>query len=118
MCICIPSVPSGAPRNVSIASSSTALTLTIDKPLPEHQNGIITGYLVRVTQASNGNRRQVTSTDANITVSSLTPYTQYFVNVAARTVNGTGPSSESYEVTTLEAGEKEVNRNFQGQKFT
>lgn len=67
------------------------------------------GYLVRVTQASNGNRRQVTSTDATVTVSSLTPYTQYFVNVAARTVNGTGPFSESSEVTTLEAGEKGSN---------
>lgn len=91
---------------MSIVPSSTALTLTIDKPLPEHQNGIITGYLVRVTQASNGNRRQRTSTDATVTVSSLTPYTQYFVNVAARTVNGTGPFGESYEVTTLEAGER------------
>ena len=91
---------------MSIVPSSAALTLTIDKPLPEHQNGIITGYRARVTQASNGNTREQTSTNTTVTVSSLTPYTQYFVNVAARTVNGTGPFGESYEVTTLEAGER------------
>ena len=60
-----------------------------------------------VTQASNGRRQEVTSTDATVTISSLTPYTQYFVNVGARTINGTGPLSESYEVSTLEAGERE-----------
>lgn len=101
-----PSVPSGAPQSVSIVPSSTTLTLTIEEPLPEHQNGIITGYLVRVTRASNGNRQEQSSTDASVTVSSLTPYTQYFVNIAASTVNGTGPFGESYEVTTLEAGEE------------
>ena len=77
------------------------------KPLPQHRNGLITGYLVRVTQASNGIRQEVSSTDDTVTITSLTLYTQYFVNVAAKTVNGTGPLSESYEVTTLEAGKSE-----------
>ncbi len=92
--------------------SSTALTLAIEEPLPEHRNGIITGYLVRVTRASNGSVQEQSSTHAAVTVSSLTPYTQYFVDVAARTVNGTGPFSERYEVTTLEAGEEKKDCNF------
>ena len=101
----LPTVPSGAPRSASITSSSTSITLSIEEPLPEHKNGIITSYSVSVTQASNGRTRQATSTGSTVTVTSLTPYTLYSVNVRASTVNGTGPPSQSYEVTTLEAGE-------------
>ena len=81
----------------------------MDPPLREHQNGIITGYDVIVTQASNGNRVDTSSTTSIVIVSSLTPYTLYLVNVKAKTVNGTGPASESYSVSTLETGKTKIN---------
>ena len=87
-------------------AESTSVTVTMEAPLPEHQNGIITSYTVVIMQLSNGRTTEVTSSVSTITVSSLTPHTLYSINVKAGTVNGTGPASESYEVTTLEAGER------------
>ena len=98
-------VPSGAPQSVSIVPSATNITVIIEDPLPEHQNGIIISYIVILRQASNGATTQITSTSSMVTFHSVTPYTDYFINAQASTINGTGPSSVSYQVTTLEAGE-------------
>ena len=102
-------VPSGPPQSVSVVPNSTTINLNIEEPLPEHQNGIITGYLVSLTQASSGRRQEFSPSRSTITIPSLTPYTRYFITVAAKTINGTGPPSESYEVSTLEAGEGHFN---------
>lgn len=97
-------VPSGAPSSVSIVAGSTNLSLSIDPPQPEDQNGVLTGYLVVLTEASNGRRSEISSANSTVTLRNLTPFTLYFINVAARTVNGSGPLSTSYQVSTLEAG--------------
>ena len=99
-------VPSGPPRNLSIISRDpTTLTLSWSLPLPQHKNGIITGYTILLTQSSNGRRRRYNNIRLmGYTIDSLTPYTMYSVVVAARTVNGTGPYSDGMEAVTREAG--------------
>ena len=62
----------------------------------------LTGYIVLLTVASNGNRQVYTTDDSlNYTVTSLSPYTRYIVAMAAITVNGTGPYTLEYEILTL-----------------
>ena len=109
-------VPSGPPRSLSAVSNSpTTIDLTWLLPLPQQRNGIITGYLVRATVASNGQQRQyTTSSQRSFTLTSLLIYTRYMVTVAATTVNGTGPSSVGYEIVTMEAPPTRPPRQFGG----
>lgn len=78
-------------------------------PLPPHeQNGIITGYILSITDLDEINNQTVASyfvEDAlNITISELIPYTTYGVLLTAHTVVGHGPSSDLHTFQTAEEG--------------
>ncbi len=71
----------------------------------ENQNGVITGYVIIVTESVT---RMVagrwTSQYTNVTVTALKPYTVYSLSVAAQNAAGLGPNSAPIVAQTLEDG--------------
>ena len=88
------SVPSGAPQTLKIVETGvTNISLTWQHPLSEDRNGVIRGFIVRLSSIPNRETREISSVHTNITVTSLTPYTIYECTVAAYTTVGSGPPS-------------------------
>ena len=98
--------PSGPPQNISTeATSSQTVYLTWNPPLPEEQNGVITGYFIKVTLLERGETFQVFSEMSELIVESLKPYTTYGFVIRAQTCIGIGPFSTLPVVaTTFEDG--------------
>ncbi|XP_063303215.1 phosphatidylinositol phosphatase PTPRQ [Pelobates fuscus] len=70
--------------------TSTSVLLSWDPPV--QPNGIITGYYLQI-YGPQGNDSLNTS-QVSIILKDLLPFTQYIINIAARTVKGTGPYSK------------------------
>ena len=99
----ISAVPSGAPLAFTgVSTGITTISLAWQLPLPENRNGIIIGYVVSLSSVSSAETRRLTTTDTNLTVTSLTPYTTYECIVAAYTSIGDGPPSSIVLVQTEE----------------
>ena len=94
------SAPSAPPSAVTVTSVSSS-TLTIqwgDVPCI-HQNGEITGYTIQYGATGSGNKQTVKTSETEVTLSSLTPETNYEISVAAVNTEGTGVS-ENISATT------------------
>lgn len=74
--------------------------LTWDPPPPEDHNGIITGYTVQVFDVENSRTSEVETTETGITRSGLKHGQKYTFSVAAKTVIGRGPFSDSVSIIT------------------
>lgn len=99
----ISAVPSGAPQSFTAVSTGvTTISVAWQLPLPEDRNGIIIGYTVTLSSVSSAETRRLTTTDTNLTVTSLSPYTTYECIVAAFTSVGEGPPSSIILVQTEE----------------
>ena len=103
----LPAAPSGPPQDISAeATSSQTVYLMWNPPLPEEQNGVITGYFIDVTLLERGEMFQVFSETSELTVESLRPYSTYSFVIAAQTIVGIGPFSTVLVVAlTPEDGE-------------
>ena len=98
-----PLVPSGVPLNfVAAATSSRSAVFSWDQPLPEEQNGIITGYGIRIIVVETGEILQLSSDSTSLTVDTLSPFTTYQSIIAARTSVGVGPFSSTFTLRTPE----------------
>ena len=97
----IPPAPSAAPNSVSVyAMSSTAITVQWG-PVPcIEQNGDITGYTVRVLESGEMERVEDVGDVNEVTISDLTPFTTYSIQVAAVNSEGTGPYSDLIIIDT------------------
>lgn len=85
------------------ALNSSCLVLTW-MPLSEDQlNGILTGYLVNVTEAETGTLYQVSSAEEAYIFKNLHPFYRYSFIVAALTI-GPGPFSEVVAVVMPQDG--------------
>ena len=84
--------------------SSQTVELLWSPPLPEEQNGVITGYSVTVTRRDTGSQFQLVSSTTSISISTLNPFTSYTVTVSASTSVGAGPQSTQLSFTTAEDG--------------
>ena len=84
--------PSSAPQNVMVTTLDKAsLNVTWDPPLAIDQNGPLTSYFITYeTAGENLMSVTVDATQHMYILSSLTPYVNYSVQVAATNVNGTG----------------------------
>lgn len=107
--ICVIPVAPGPPTNVQITFiNSTSVKVLWDKPT--ENNGAILGYNVYYFCA-NANRcseKQHTTTEQNLLVTGLHPYTEYVFVVYARTVVGWGQDSKPVKNRTLEVGKKSL----------
>ncbi|GIY01936.1 hypothetical protein CDAR_81432 [Caerostris darwini] len=94
--------PSATPQNVTLEpASSSSIIIRWEPPLKEFQNGIITGYKIRVKK-KNGNGETYT-TDGSRRLYALVDLekgAQYVVKIAALSVNGSGPFTEWKTVET------------------
>lgn len=87
--------------------NSTSLSFTWDPPPPENQNGIITGYNIRLTAVLVDNSGEVSVHLSNIgerVIGSLHPHTAYNMSVAAENSVGFGPYTANITTMTPEDG--------------
>ena len=82
---------------------STEFLLTWTTPPHESHNGIITEYVVNITEVETGDTYKLVSQTASIIVQSLHPFYSYECTVSAVTV-AEGPYTEVVTVRTLEDG--------------
>ena len=114
-------MPSGPPENLfGEALSSEEVFFQWDLPLPQHQNGIIIGYIVSITALETGTTVHMSTPHLNLTLRSLRPFTTYSCIVAARTSIGLGPFSTTVNAQTFEDGKNYCHhiKTFFGAKFS
>uniref|UniRef100_A0A8C4UNC6 Netrin receptor DCC n=1 Tax=Falco tinnunculus TaxID=100819 RepID=A0A8C4UNC6_FALTI len=97
-------VPSAMPQNVSLeVVNSRSIKVSWSPPPPGTQNGFITGYKIRHRKTTR--RGEIETLEPNnlwYLFTGLEKGSQYSFQVAAMTVNGTGPSSDWYTAETPE----------------
>ena len=79
--------------------SSSTITLGWGSVPCIHQNGEITGYTIQYGAMGSGDKQTVETSETEVTLSSLTPETNYEISVAAVNTEGTGVS-ENISATT------------------
>ena len=77
--------------------SSSTITLGWGSVPCIHQNGEMTGYTVRYGATGSGDKETV---ETSVTLSSLTPETNYEISVAAVNTEGTRPYSTVISINT------------------
>ena len=65
-----------------------------------HQNGEITGYAIQYEVSVSGDKQTVETNETEVTLSSLTPETNYEISVAAVNTEGTGVSENISAITS------------------
>ena len=97
-------VPSASPGGFEgTPLNSTKLLLTWQPP-PENQlNGVLTGYVVNVTETETGNQYQISTDVAEFIFQGLHPFYRYTFISAAVTV-GQGPFSDIFSLQMPEDG--------------
>ena len=90
-------VPGSSPQNVTVTSvNPTSLMVSWQPPPLIDQNGPLTSYLILYSRVgSNISMTETISNGTEYVISGLIAFSNYSVEVAARTINGTGPSSNS-----------------------
>ena len=89
-------MPSASPGEVGgEAISPSSLVLTWQPPPEDQLNGVLTGYLVNVTETETGVQYQISADTAQYTFEGLHPFYRYSFTVAASTI-GIGPFSGIY----------------------
>ena len=89
------SKPSSPPLYISSIVNTTWIELNWFAPIEEDQNGIITGYVIRI------NDRTVTTNLTEYTFTKLEEASQYVIQIAGMTLIGTGPFTPALNLTTL-----------------
>ncbi|XP_059173619.1 neogenin-like isoform X2 [Physella acuta] len=95
-------VPTDTPQNFTLElTSSTSVVVRWQPPPETKQNGIITGYKIRVK--AKGEPAQTVPTDGDrnsYSVTNLSEGTDYMFRISAITVNGSGPLTPWEHITT------------------
>ena len=104
-------VPYGPPLSFQATHiNSSALRLTWEPPAPEHQNGIIRGYVINATALESGEHFQWRSTNTmSLIVGGLHPYYNYHLLIRAETI-GPGPFSHILPILIPEDGKYHQSR--------
>ena len=96
--------PSAPVANVrGFAPDHTSIVLEWDPPPRLLTNGILTAYVIRVTERETRLMFEHNTTDTTIVLNSLHPHYIYECRIAARTI-ATGPFSTVFAVQVLMAG--------------
>ena len=98
------SVPTGPPQQVTAQpSDATTLVIQWQPPRDVHRNGVITRYIVNITELETTSPLQYITTNLSITVTSLHPFYRYSYIVSSETI-GLGPYSDTRIIHMPEAG--------------
>ncbi|KAG9354086.1 hypothetical protein JZ751_012210 [Albula glossodonta] len=97
-------VPSAPPQNISLeVVYSRSIKVSWQPPPSNTQNGFITGYKIRHRKTGRrGDQETIEPNNFWYLFTGLEKGSQYSFQVAAMTVNGTGPASEWYTAETPE----------------
>ncbi|KAI1904879.1 hypothetical protein AGOR_G00010210 [Albula goreensis] len=97
-------VPSAPPQNISLeVVYSRSIKVSWQPPPSNTQNGFITGYKIRHRKTGRrGDQETIEPNNFWYLFTGLEKGSQYSFQVAAMTVNGTGPASEWYAAETPE----------------
>ncbi|XP_058239534.1 netrin receptor DCC isoform X2 [Hemibagrus wyckioides] len=97
-------VPSAPPQNISLeVIYSRSIKVSWQPPPANTQNGFVTGYKIRYRKTGRrGEQEAIEPNNLWYLFTGLEKGSQYSFQVAAMTVNGTGPSSEWYTAETPE----------------
>ena len=89
-------VPSSPPQNVVVISVNPRSLIVSWQPPPQiDHNGELTDYIIQYTMEGSNMTNEEFTSDTIITIEMLSgAYVNYLVQVAAVTVNGTGPFSD------------------------
>ncbi|CAI8041621.1 Tyrosine-protein phosphatase Lar [Geodia barretti] len=91
-------VPSGPPQEIEVNALSSRTALLMWQPTNNDQlNGVLTGYVINVTEIEIGNQNQIVTQGAQYTFHNLNPFYHYSFLVAAVTV-GQGPFSAIFSL--------------------
>ena len=94
-------VPTGPPLVINATTISTNVTVQWEPVKCIHRNGNITSYSVLLMRNEDIVKYvSVSGYIGNVTISELSPSTEYNVSVAAVNRNGTGVYSDDISVTT------------------
>ena len=97
--------PSGFPQNLSLSHlTSSGVDISWNQLILEERNGIITGYVLLLTNQKIGSEVYLNSTTNFISISMLSPFTAYTVIIAAATEIGAGSYSSQLDFSTDEDG--------------
>ena len=101
------SAPTGSPRNVTVTLlDSSRVECRWLPPSTEDVNGVVTGFVSRVTGQDSNELIEQQTNATNILVNNLHPFYSYVFTVAALTEAGLGPFSPVVDFQMLTAGEK------------
>ena len=94
----IHAVPDGPPQGINLTGVDPAmLSVRYSRPLVEHVNGDLTGYMIRYSRVGSGEvevMSVVNGDNLSSLISGLVAYVSYSIEVAANNINGTGPFSD------------------------
>ena len=77
-------------------------------PPVDEQNGIITNYVINITEDNTGEEFHVSTSNTSLTIDdNLQPYYTYICVIAAETSVGEGPFGSNISFTTHEYGRLE-----------
>ena len=99
--------PTVAPANLrGFAPDHSSISLEWDAPPTLLLNGILTAYVIRVTERETGNMFEYNTTSTSIVLNDLHPHYVYECRVGAYTVEQ-GPFSTVFAVQVLMAGNRQ-----------
>ena len=97
-------VPTSSPQSVTAhVIDVTTLNISWSPPVPEHRNGLIQRYVIRVTELDTGILDQFVTTNQSIIIRGRHPFYRYNYSIAAETI-GLGPYSVAKVIHMPEAG--------------
>ena len=104
-CIVIGTAPSGSPRNATVSAiDSSRVEFEWVAPSVEDSNGIVIGYIVRITGQDSNELIELQINVTRVQVENLHPFYSYVFTVAARTEAGVGPFSPVIHLQMPSAG--------------
>ncbi len=96
--------PDGAPVNVvTVAVTSTTVTLSWDPPDDELHNGVIRHYLIFVYEVNTGSNTTLQTSHTTFSIGDLHPFYSYQVGIRAVTMLP-GPTSSLITFSTQQDG--------------
>ena len=96
--------PTAPPAELSVSTyDSTSISLTWQPPPSSDRNGEITQYRLQITEQETQRSYEERTPHSGHTLTSLHPYYNYVISVAAETV-GIGPYSSNLTQQTQESG--------------
>ena len=105
--------PTAAPQHfAAVVTTAFEVDLSWSPPVSDKQNGVITNYVINITEDESGDDFQESTSSTSLSVEdNLRPYITYTCVISAGTSAGQGPFSSAINFTTHEHGRFRFSRD-------